>query len=113
LSQNRVCCGFGKKRRGFYKHQLSALVRFWCKQTPRRRKHPFHRASPYAVAQDGTPMVTGKLTWAYGMYALQRHPGLNHESRAVAKTFVTRTEITRGLANIARRLGENVLLFYG
>src|SRR6476661_980223 len=78
------------------------------KKTPQRETTPFYPRSPYAVAKLYAYWITVNYREAYGMYACN---GIlfNHESPRRGETFVTR-KITRGLANIAQGLEQQLFL---
>jgi GDPmannose 4,6-dehydratase len=77
-------------------------------EVPQRESTPFYPRSPYAVAKLYAYWITVNYREAYGMYACN---GIlfNHESPRRGETFVTR-KITRGLANIAQGLEQQLFL---
>src|SRR5438094_8961233 len=77
-------------------------------ETPQRETTPFYPRSPYAVAKLYAYWITVNYREAYGLYACN---GIlfNHESPRRGETFVTR-KITRGLANIAQGLEQQLFL---
>ena len=74
-------------------------------RSPQKETTPFYPRSPYAVAKLYAYWICINYREAYGIYACN---GIlfNHESPK-GETFVTR-KITRGLANIALGLEENI-----
>jgi GDPmannose 4,6-dehydratase len=98
--------GLEKKTR-FYQASTSELYGL-VQETPQRETTPFYPRSPYAVAKLYAYWITVNYREAYGMYACN---GIlfNHESPRRGETFVTR-KITRGLANIAQGLEQQLFL---
>jgi GDPmannose 4,6-dehydratase len=98
--------GLEKKTR-FYQASTSELYGM-VRETPQRETTPFYPRSPYAVAKLFAYWITVNYREAYGIYACN---GIlfNHESPRRGETFVTR-KITRGLANIAQGLEEQLAL---
>jgi GDPmannose 4,6-dehydratase len=98
--------GLEKKTR-FYQASTSELYGL-VQETPQRESTPFYPRSPYAVAKLYAYWITVNYREAYGMYACN---GIlfNHESPRRGETFVTR-KITRGLANIAQGLEQQLFL---
>ena len=98
--------GLAKKTR-FYQASTSELYGL-VQETPQRETTPFYPRSPYAVAKLYAYWITVNYREAYGMYACN---GIlfNHESPRRGETFVTR-KITRGLANIAQGLEQQLFL---
>jgi GDPmannose 4,6-dehydratase len=91
----------------FYQASTSELYGL-VQETPQRETTPFYPRSPYAVAKLYAYWITVNHREAYGMYACN---GIlfNHESPRRGETFVTR-KITRGLANIAQGLEQQLFL---
>jgi GDPmannose 4,6-dehydratase len=91
----------------FYQASTSELYGL-VQETPQRETTPFCPRSPYAVAKLYAYWITVNYREAYGMYACN---GIlfNHESPRRGETFVTR-KITRGLANIAQGLEQQLFL---
>jgi GDPmannose 4,6-dehydratase len=91
----------------FYQASTSELYGL-VQETPQRETTPFYPRSPYAVAKLYAYWITVNYREAYGMYACN---GIlfNHESPRRGETFVTR-KITRGLANIAQGLEQQLFL---
>jgi GDPmannose 4,6-dehydratase len=91
----------------FYQASTSELYGL-VQETPQRETTPFYPRSPYAVAKLYAYWITVNYREAYGMYACN---GIlfNHESPRRGETFVTR-KITRGLANIALGLEQQLFL---
>jgi GDPmannose 4,6-dehydratase len=98
--------GLEKKTR-FYQASTSELYGL-VQETPQRETTPFYPRSPYAVAKLYAYWITVNYREAYGLYACN---GIlfNHESPRRGETFVTR-KITRGLANIAQGLEQQLFL---
>jgi GDPmannose 4,6-dehydratase len=98
--------GLEKKTR-FYQASTSELYGL-VQEVPQRETTPFYPRSPYAVAKLYAYWITVNYREAYGMYACN---GIlfNHESPRRGETFVTR-KITRGLANIAQGLEQQLFL---
>jgi GDPmannose 4,6-dehydratase len=98
--------GLEKKTR-FFQASTSELYGL-VQETPQRETTPFYPRSPYAVAKLYAYWITVNYREAYGMYACN---GIlfNHESPRRGETFVTR-KITRGLANIAQGLEQQLFL---
>jgi len=98
--------GLERKTR-FYQASTSELYGL-VRETPQSETTPFYPRSPYAVAKLYAYWITVNYREAYGMYACN---GIlfNHESPRRGETFVTR-KITRGLANIAQGLEEQLFL---
>jgi GDPmannose 4,6-dehydratase len=98
--------GLEKKTR-FYQASTSELYGL-VQESPQRETTPFYPRSPYAVAKLYAYWITVNYREAYGMYACN---GIlfNHESPRRGETFVTR-KITRGLANIAQGLEQQLFL---
>ena len=98
--------GLEQKTR-FYQASTSELYGL-VQETPQRETTPFYPRSPYAVAKLYAYWFTVNYREAYGMYACN---GIlfNHESPRRGETFVTR-KITRGLANIAQGLEQQLFL---
>ena len=98
--------GLEEKTR-FYQASTSELYGL-VQETPQRETTPFYPRSPYAVAKLYAYWITVNYREAYGMYACN---GIlfNHESPRRGETFVTR-KITRGLANIAQGLEQQLFL---
>jgi GDPmannose 4,6-dehydratase len=96
-----------QKRTRFYQASTSELYGL-VQETPQRETTPFYPRSPYAVAKLYAYWITVNYREAYGMYACN---GIlfNHESPRRGETFVTR-KITRGLANIAQGLEQQLFL---
>jgi GDPmannose 4,6-dehydratase len=94
-------------RTRFYQASTSELYGL-VRETPQREATPFYPRSPYAVAKLYAYWITVNYREAYGMYACN---GIlfNHESPRRGETFVTR-KITRGLANIAQGLEQQLFL---
>ena len=98
--------GLEEKTR-FYQASTSELYGL-VQETPQRETTPFYPRSPYAVAKLYAYWITVNYREAYGLYACN---GIlfNHESPRRGETFVTR-KITRGLANIAQGLEQQLFL---
>jgi GDPmannose 4,6-dehydratase len=96
-----------EKTTRFYQASTSELYGL-VQETPQRETTPFYPRSPYAVAKLYAYWITVNYREAYGMYACN---GIlfNHESPRRGETFVTR-KITRGLANIAQGLEQQLFL---
>jgi GDPmannose 4,6-dehydratase len=96
-----------EKTTRFYQASTSELYGL-VQQTPQRETTPFYPRSPYAVAKLYAYWITVNYREAYGLYACN---GIlfNHESPRRGETFVTR-KITRGLANIAQGLEQQLFL---
>ena len=96
-----------EKTTRFYQASTSELYGL-VREVPQRETTPFHPRSPYAVAKLYAHWITVNYREAYGMYACN---GIlfNHESPRRGETFVTR-KITRGLANIAQGLEQQLFL---
>jgi GDPmannose 4,6-dehydratase len=96
-----------EKTTRFYQASTSELYGM-VQQVPQRETTPFYPRSPYAVAKLYAYWITVNYREAYGMYACN---GIlfNHESPRRGETFVTR-KITRGLANIAQGLEQQLFL---
>jgi GDPmannose 4,6-dehydratase len=96
-----------EKTTRFYQASTSELYGL-VQQTPQRETTPFYPRSPYAVAKLYAYWITVNYREAYGVYACN---GIlfNHESPRRGETFVTR-KITRGLANIAQGLEQQLFL---
>jgi GDPmannose 4,6-dehydratase len=96
-----------EKTTRFYQASTSELYGL-VYETPQRETTPFYPRSPYAVAKLYAYWITVNYREAYGMYACN---GIlfNHESPRRGETFVTR-KITRGLANIAQGLEQQLFL---
>jgi GDPmannose 4,6-dehydratase len=91
----------------FYQASTSELYGL-VQESPQSETTPFYPRSPYAVAKLYAYWITVNYREAYGMYACN---GIlfNHESPRRGETFVTR-KITRGLANIAQGLEQQLFL---
>ncbi len=89
----------------FYQASTSELFGM-VQESPQKETTPFYPRSPYAVAKLYAYWICINYREAYGVYACN---GIlfNHESPRRGETFVTR-KITRGLANIALGLEENI-----
>ena len=89
----------------FYQASTSELFGL-VQETPQKETTPFYPRSPYAVAKLYAYWITINYREAYGLFACN---GIlfNHESPRRGETFVTR-KITRGLANIAVGLQQNI-----
>jgi GDPmannose 4,6-dehydratase len=96
-----------EKTTRFYQASTSELYGL-VQETPQRETTPFYPRSPYAVAKLYAYWITVNYREAYGLYACN---GIlfNHESPRRGETFVTR-KITRGLANIAQGLEQQLYL---
>ena len=96
-----------EKTTRFYQASTSELYGM-VQEVPQREATPFYPRSPYAVAKLYAYWITVNYREAYGMYACN---GIlfNHESPRRGETFVTR-KITRGLANIAQGLEQQLFL---
>jgi GDPmannose 4,6-dehydratase len=96
-----------EKTTRFYQASTSELYGL-VQESPQRESTPFYPRSPYAVAKLYAYWITVNYREAYGMYACN---GIlfNHESPRRGETFVTR-KITRGLANIAQGLEQQLFL---
>jgi GDPmannose 4,6-dehydratase len=96
-----------EKTTRFYQASTSELYGL-VQETPQSETTPFYPRSPYAVAKLYAYWITVNYREAYGMYACN---GIlfNHESPRRGETFVTR-KITRGLANIAQGLEQQLFL---
>ena len=96
-----------QKTTRFYQASTSELYGL-VQEVPQRETTPFYPRSPYAVAKLYAYWITVNYREAYGMYACN---GIlfNHESPRRGETFVTR-KITRGLANIAQGLEQQLFL---
>jgi GDPmannose 4,6-dehydratase len=96
-----------EKTTRFYQASTSELYGL-VQESPQRETTPFYPRSPYAVAKLYAYWITVNYREAYGMYACN---GIlfNHESPRRGETFVTR-KITRGLANIAQGLEQQLFL---
>jgi len=96
-----------EQRTRFYQASTSELYGL-VQETPQKETTPFYPRSPYAVAKLYAYWITVNYREAYGMYACN---GIlfNHESPRRGETFVTR-KITRGLANIAQGLEQQLFL---